>query len=107
MNSKLPEPVDAFKKSYPKVWEAFSQLGERCHQTGPLDAKTRRLVKLALAIGAGLEGATHSAARNALASGITLEEMKHVAVLSVTTLGFPATMRALTWIDDHASPKSR
>jgi alkylhydroperoxidase/carboxymuconolactone decarboxylase family protein YurZ len=107
MTNKLPEPVDAFKNSYPKLWEAFCQLGERCHEAGPLDGKTRRLVKLALAIGAGLEGATHSAARNALASGITVEEMKHVAVLSVTTLGLPATMRALTWIDDHVAPESR
>ena len=103
MTNKLPEPVDAFEKNYPDVWEAFTQLGERCHEAGPLDAKTRRLVKLALTIGAGLEGATHSAVRNALASGITMHEMKHVAVLAVTTLGFPATMRALTWIDDHVA----
>jgi len=107
MTNKLPEPVDAFRNGYPKVWEAFSQLGERCHEAGPLDAKMRRLVKLALAIGAGLEGATHSAVRNALASGITPEEMKHVAVLSVTTLGLPGSMRAFTWIDDHAAPKGR
>jgi hypothetical protein len=56
------------------VWEAFAQLGERCHEAGPLDAKTRRLVKLVLSVGEGLEGATHSAARNALASGITMPE---------------------------------
>jgi alkylhydroperoxidase/carboxymuconolactone decarboxylase family protein YurZ len=105
MSNKLPEPVETFKNGYPKVWEAFAQLGECCHEAGPLDAKTRRLVKLALTIGAGLEGAAHSAARNALASGITVHEMKHVAVLAVTTLGLPATMRALTWIDDHAAPK--
>jgi len=107
MTTKLPEPVDAFKNGYPKVWEAFAQLGDRCHEAGPLDAKTRRLVKLALTIGAGLEGATHSAIRNGLASGVTVEEMKHVAVLAVTTLGFPATMRALTWIDDHVASKGR
>jgi len=107
MTNKLPAPVDAFKKDHPEVWEAFTQLGERCHEAGPLDAKTRRLVKLALTIGAGLEGAAHSAIRNALASGITVEEMKHVAVLAVTTLGFPATMRGLTWIDDHVAPKGR
>ena len=34
MTHKLPEPVDAFKNGYPKVWEAFTQLGERCHEAG-------------------------------------------------------------------------
>jgi len=41
------------------------------HETGPLDEKSRRLVKLALSVGAGLEGGTHSAAWSALQSGIT------------------------------------
>ncbi len=100
MSSKLPPSVETFENQYPEVWKAFVQLGDRCHEAGPLDEKNRRLVKLALALGAGLEGATHSATRRALAAGITSEEMKHVAVLAITTLGFPAAMRALTWMND-------
>ena len=97
---KLPRPVEQFRRNYPEVWKAFTELGERCHEAGPLDEKSRRLVKLALAIGAGLEGATHSALRNALASDVTPEEIEHVAVLGITTIGLPATMRALTWLGD-------
>ncbi len=100
MRGKLPQPVVKFKDDYPEVWKAFTQLGDRLHKAGPLDERTRRLVKLALAVGAGLEGGTHSAVRNALAAGISSEEIKHVAVLGITTLGLPATMRALTWIGD-------
>jgi alkylhydroperoxidase/carboxymuconolactone decarboxylase family protein YurZ len=100
MSNKLPQPVEEFKNTYPEVWNAFTELGNRCHEAGPLDEKTRRLVKLALAIGGELEGATHSAVRNALAMGIRPEEIQHVAVLAITTLGFPATIRALTWISD-------
>ena len=104
MRAKLPQPVEEFKRDYPEVWKAFTQLGDRCHRAGPLDEKTRRLVKLALAVGAGLEGGTHSAVRNALAAGITPEEIKHVALLGLTTLGLPASMRALTWIGDGLAP---
>ena len=100
MTSNLPQTVEEFKKNYSEVWKAFTELGNRCHEAGPLDEKTRRLVKLALAIGAGLEGATHSAVRNALAMEILPEELKQVAVLAITTLCFPTTMRALTWISD-------
>ncbi len=104
MRTELPTPVEKFTKDYREVWGAFTELGDRCHEAGPLDEKMRRLVKLALTIGAGLEGGTHSAVRNALAAGITPEEIKHVAVLGITTLGFPSTMRALTWIDDGLMP---
>ena len=106
MPSRLPEHPEALRRKSPKVWKAFAALGDSCHQAGPLDEKSRRLVKLALAIGAGLEGATHSATRNALAAGIDPDELQHVAVLGITTLGFPASMRAMSWISDClAGPK--
>ena len=66
-------------------------------KAGPLDENSRRLVKLALSIGAGLDGATHSAVRNAHKADITPEEIDHVAVLAITTLGLPAATRAMTW----------
>lgn len=97
--AKLPKQVNQFSKQYPKIWHAFNELGERCHEAG-LDEKTRRLIKLALSIGAGLEGATHSAVRNARRIGVTADEINHVALLAVTTLGLPAATRAMTWIGD-------
>ena len=69
-------------------------------KAGPLDENSRRLVKLALSIGAGLDGATHSAVRNAHKADITPEEIDHVAVLAITTLGLPAATRAMTWVSD-------
>ena len=100
MKDELPEPMVEFKRAYPEVWKAFSELGEKCHEAGPLDERSRRLAKLGLAIGAGLEGATHSAVRLALRSGVTAEEIGHVVALATTTLGFPATVRAWTWVRD-------
>ena len=102
MSKKLPKAVNHFRKRHPRVWKAFNDLGELCHESGPLDERSRRLVKLALSIGAGLEGATHSAVRNALETGISHDEIEHVAVLAISTLGLPAATRAMTWIGDHA-----
>jgi len=98
----LPKPVLDFRKRYPDVWTAFNELGNRCHSAGPLDEKTRRLVKVAISMGAGLEGATHSAVRNARKAGITADEINHVAVLAVSTLGLPAAIRAYTWAGDRS-----
>lgn len=71
----------------------------------PLDAKTRRLVKLALAVGNGAEGGVHSHVRRALAEGITSEELHHVALLAISTVGFPDAVAALTWIEDLTPAK--
>lgn len=100
MPQSLPKPIQKIWKLYPRVWKAFNDLGDRCHEAGPLDEKSRRLVKLALSIGAGLEGATHSAVRGARKAGIKQEEIDHVAVLAVSTLGLPSATRAFTWIRD-------
>lgn len=96
---------EKFRQDYPRVWQAFSALAAECHAVGALDEKTRRLVKLALAVGAGLEGATHSAVRHAADAGVSRNEMLHVAVLGITTIGFPTAMRAASWILDDPTGK--
>ena len=100
MRESLPRSVLEFKSKYPQVWESFAALGEKCHESGPLDERTRRLVKLGIAIALRHEGAVHSAARKALSAGITPEEMFHAAILSITTIGWPAAYAAMTWIND-------
>jgi len=105
MQQALPRSVSSFQKKHPAVWEAFARLGEACHETGPLDEKTRRLVKLALAIALRHEGAVHSATRNALKCGVTKEELEHVAILAITTIGWPAAYAAMTWIEDDLSDR--
>jgi len=53
-----------------------------------------------MAIGARLEGAVHSHTRRALEAGATAQEIYHVVLLGLTTLGFPHTIAALTWVED-------
>ncbi len=96
----LPSAAGDLAKKHPKIWKAYSALGEALAEAGPLDSRTRRLVKLALAVGAQSEGAVHSHARQALGDGLSGEEIKHVALLAATTLGFPKAIAALSWIED-------
>ena len=108
--AKLPRSYEAFKRRYSQIWRAYDRLGALSHEAGPLDEKTRELVKLALSIGAKLEGAVHSHAGRALEAGATVREIRHVVLLGLTTLGFPSTMAALTWVEDvlkKARPRKR
>ena len=98
--SKLPERFVSFLKDYPDVGAAYQSLGKAVADAGPLDAKTRELIKLGVAIAAGQEGGTHSHTRKALAAGATPEELRHAALQTLTTVGFPNMMRGLSWVDD-------
>jgi len=47
-----------------------------------------------------MKGAVHSHCRRALESAATPEEIRHVVLLTVTTLGFPSMMACLSWVDE-------
>lgn len=100
MKDKLPDFLQSVIEEYPDVWKAYQDLGEACGTAGPLDAKTVRLVKLALAIGSKSEGAVHSHTRRALRDGISPDEIQQVALLAVTSIGWSSSMAALSWIQD-------
>ncbi len=100
MTNTLPPTAQKLSQERPELWQAYEALGKACSEAGPLDGRTRRLVKLALAVGGGSEGAVHSHARRAQAEGMSAEELRQVALLAIPTLGFPRAVAALTWVDD-------
>ncbi len=105
MNEKLPHGASSVASGHPDVWQAYSELGRAVAEAGPLDDKERRLIKLALAIASQSEGATHSHARRALAEGISPDALRHVALLAIPTVGFPAAVAGLTWVQDIVDAK--
>ena len=104
MGAELPKGARELARRYPDVWAAYSALGKGCAEAGDLDATTRRLAKLALAVGRGSEGAVHSHARRALEEGIPAGQLLQIAVLAIPTVGLPGAVAALTWILDIVEP---
>ncbi|MCS6843267.1 MAG: carboxymuconolactone decarboxylase family protein [Caldilineales bacterium] len=98
--SHLPSPYQRFQAEHAAVWEAYNHLGAAVHGAGPLDDRARALVKLGMAIAARQEGGVHSQVRKALEVGLTADEIRHAVLLAIPTIGFPATMAALTWAED-------
>jgi len=102
---KPPAAYQTFVERFPELgqaWELISEGGS----SGPLDAKTQRLVKLAVAIGALREGAAHASVRKALASGVSAEELEQVVALAAATIGLPAAVAAFSWIRDVTEARS-
>lgn len=98
---QLPAAAGEIAERFPDVWSAFSQLGEAVAEAGPLNERERRLVKLALAIGADSEGAVHSHVRRGQSEGLDAQTLQQIALLAIPTLGLPRAAAALTWIDDY------
>ena len=101
--SELPQPFQDFNTHFPQVAQSYEALAMATHEAGPLDDRTRRLVKLAIAVGGRLEGAVRAHARQARAYGVTDAELDHVVLLALTTTGLPSTVAARTWIRDELS----
>lgn len=103
--SKLPGRFLKFKENYPEIFQAYESLGKAASSAGPLSKKEAALVKLGIAAGAKMEGAVHSHTRRALEAGANPDEIRHVALLAVTTMGFPNMMAVLSWIDEILDSK--
>jgi alkylhydroperoxidase/carboxymuconolactone decarboxylase family protein YurZ len=103
----LPDIYVRFRDRFPEVAAALDKLGDTAAEAGPLDERTRRLVKLGIAVGGMSEGAVRSNVRRALAAGATEEEVLQVAALAVSTRGFPAAVAAFAWMDEVLSAQAQ
>jgi 4-carboxymuconolactone decarboxylase len=96
----LPDIYKEFQQQFPEVARVYDELASKCHDWGPLEEKTRRLIKLGVAMGLNSEGAVRSHARRALEEGVTADELRHVVLLAFTTTGFPTMIAAMKWVEE-------
>lgn len=96
-----PVTFQRFSSRFPGVTDAHAALGAATDDAGPLDARSRELVKLGLCVGAGLESATKSHVRRALDAGVTPAEIEHAVIQAVGTLGFSPTVRGWVWATEQ------
>lgn len=101
IDKELPDFLQQVISRYPEVWDAYGGLGKAVELVEGLDDRTQKLVKLAIAVGAGRQGAIHSHTRKCLKAGFTEKELFHVSLLAITTLGWSGAMAALSMINDE------
>lgn len=96
-NEKMPQTFKDFIAKFPELGAAHEQVAKVVDRAGPLDAKTRFLIKMGICIGAGLESAFRSHVRRAMRAGATPEEIEQALLLAMNTVGFPRTVSAWQW----------
>ncbi len=95
--SKLPRTFKAFVEKFPAVAESHERMAQAVDAAGPLDHRICELIKIGIAMGAGLETATRSHVRRACEAGATQAEVEQAILLGMNTVGFPQTVAAWSW----------
>ena len=84
-----------FKEEYPEIHAKHEALGKEVHEKGgPLDEKSRWLIKIAISGACNHKRALETHIRKARAAGVGEAEIKHALLLLIPTAGFPAFMKA-------------
>lgn len=91
----IPKPYAQFKDRFPEILEKNEELGRFIHEHGgPLDEKTRWLIKLGISAAGRHQTGVATHAKRAREAGATQEEIDHALLLVIPTCGFPTFMEA-------------
>ncbi len=94
----FPAWYNLIKEKHGKFVKALEQLGETVRQEGPLDEKTMQLVQLAAAAAIRSEGRGAQPPAPGHASRRHPREISHTIILLTSTIGFPNTSTAMSWV---------
>lgn len=84
-----------FKKEFSEVNARYEELGKVIHEeSGPLDEKSRWLIKIGISGASGHLRALETHMKKAVEAGATKEEIKQTLLLLISTIGFPTFMEA-------------
>lgn len=84
-----------FRAEFPEILEKNEALGQFIHEHGgPLDDKTRSLIKVGISAASHHQRAVATHVERAREAGATDEEILHALLLVIPTCGFPTFMEA-------------
>lgn len=94
------EVFTRFKEEFPEVYARHEALGREIHENaGPLDEKSRWLIKIAISAACNHKRALATHIKRAREAGVADEQIKHALLLLISTVGFPAFMKAYAVLD--------
>lgn len=92
---RIVQGMSEFGKKQPQTMAGFASLHKAACQPGALDAKTKELIALAIAVASRCDNCIAFHAHDALKSGASREEIDEALGVAVLMGGGPALMYAL------------
>ena len=104
MVEKLPSGAAKIAKKYAPVLSAAWRRLCKVRSPRCTNAASR---ELAIAVGAESEGAVHSHVRRGLDEGLSADDLLHVSLLAIPSIGLAKAVAAMTWIEDILKDRER
>ncbi len=99
--NEIKENLDYIKTHHKEIYESYEEYGKKIHTLGgPLDEKTRWLIKVAISSVSEYQFALKTHIRKAMAAGCTQEEIEHAILMIAPSTGFPKMMEAVMVMRD-------
>ncbi len=92
VQDELREPTRRLREAIPDVYRGFAGLHEAALAPGALDARTKELIALAIAVVEGCDGCVAAHARGAARRGATAAEVAEAVGVAFLMNGGPATV---------------
>ncbi|MQA82211.1 MAG: carboxymuconolactone decarboxylase family protein [Streptosporangiales bacterium] len=92
VEDELRTPARDLRHAIPAVYAGFARLHDAALRPGALDAKTKELIALAIAVSEGGDGCIAAHARGAALRGATLEDAAEAIGVAILMDGGPGTV---------------
>jgi 4-carboxymuconolactone decarboxylase len=92
----IDENLEYLTKRHGEIYDAYQKFGKLIHEEGgPLDEKTRWLIKVAVSTEGQNRYSLRTHILKAMNAGCTKDEIEHAILLVAPTAGFPKMMEGL------------
>lgn len=103
-NQGIGDNLSYLKERHGEIYAAYEEFGRLVHeQGGPLDEKSRWLIKVAVTTVGQQPLALRTHIRKALNDGCTVDEIEHAILLAAPSAGFPTMMEGLMVLREEAA----
>jgi alkylhydroperoxidase/carboxymuconolactone decarboxylase family protein YurZ len=86
------------RRRRPEINEGLTNLRQKCEEGTNLDVKTAILIKLAVAVSAGLENTVKAHAVKALKLGVAEDQIEEIILINLASIGYAKAVAALNWV---------
>jgi len=94
VSRKRPKTLQEFEQRFPDVLRRYTALRDACDRVGPLDAKTRELIKIGIEVAKRRRGGLIAHIDRANAAGASQQEIAQAMLLALPLVGLPDLLDA-------------
>jgi len=99
--NQKPRTLQEFEKLFPETWKAYTYFRDTCDHEGPIDPKTRELIKIGIEVARKRHGGLIAHLTRAQEAGAKKSEIYQAILLATPLIGLPDVLDAFHFVREH------